>query len=283
MTLLPPSDVLSAVKKPPKKASPGKSVELSVGALVAIPMQNGHFASVWVLERVEGYRVLKRTEKESFYFLVLEGTWPALPSLAEVAASPVASHPPTMDVWSGVFWGAAPADFVVVGTKEPTAEDIARMKANGPMVFQNAEHVRSELYTHWRLAHEPAALHAEWQEAAEARARAKAERRAKLGLPELLREKPFSHWRAHWGTKIAREANTIVAEATQALIDLDGGTKAQRTKILKGIVDRFNALYDREGCVETGEAEEIVTRVEELARAVGLSNEDEALTGHRDW
>jgi hypothetical protein len=48
-------------------------------------------------------------------------------------------------------------------------------------------------------------------------------------------------------------------------------------------VTELNTLDDREGCIETTEREEVVARVEELASFVGLSNEDEVLTGHRDW
>lgn len=58
----------------------------------------------------------------------------------------------------------------------------------------------------------------------------------------------------------------------------------QRPTDCQSLVElQFNALYDETGCIETGEASEVISRVEQLARLVGLSNDDEALTGHRDW
>ena len=277
--------------KPTKNTSPVPAAlptPLSVGTLMAIPLPNGRYAAVWVLGIGEAYRVLRKLVKEQVHFLVLEGTWPNLPSAAEVAGQPLsASH--DSDIWKGVFWGEVPSDFVLAGVKDPTSADLARMTSEGPMVFQNAEHLRSELFRHFRLEHDRAAVEDEWRQAEEARARREAQRHASLTLPEMLREKPFAHWRSHWPAKIVREAQTIFAEATTELIALDavgaphGGTKRQRATILKRIVTRFNALYDREGCIETGEASDVIARLEDLASLVGLSNADEALSGHRDW
>ena len=53
--------------------------------------------------------------------------------------------------------------------------------------------------------------------------------------------------------------------------------------VLKRIVSELNALDDKEGCIETVEREQIVARIEALAGLVGISNEGEMLTGHRDW
>jgi len=52
---------------------------------------------------------------------------------------------------------------------------------------------------------------------------------------------------------------------------------------LKRVVSELNALDDKEGCIETVEREQIVARIEALAALVGVSNEDEKLTGHRNW
>jgi len=81
-----------------------------------------------------------------------------------------------------------------------------------------------------------------------------------------------------------REARRIFHDATRDLITLQAkGTKRQRTAVLKRIVTELNALYDTEGCIETVEREAVILRIEELASLVGVSNEDEKLTGHRDW
>ena len=52
---------------------------------------------------------------------------------------------------------------------------------------------------------------------------------------------------------------------------------------MKRVVSELNALDDKEGCIETVEREQIVARIEALAALVGVSNEDEKLTGHRNW
>jgi hypothetical protein len=81
-----------------------------------------------------------------------------------------------------------------------------------------------------------------------------------------------------------REARRIFRAATADLIALGArAPKAKRAAILKRIVTELNELYDREGCIETVEAGQLVHRIEELAALVGLDNADERLTGHRDW
>lgn len=151
------------------------------------------------------------------------------------------------------------------------------------MVFQNAEHLRAELFMHWRLVHDRPALEAEWRATEAARDAVKAERESNRTLPQMLKEKPFAHWRQHWPLPVVRKAHAIFREATKALIALESGTTDQKSAILKGITTQFNALYDDTGCIETGEAHELIARVTQLAKLVGLSNDDETLTGHRDW
>ncbi len=273
------------MKKPAPEAL---ATPLTVGNLLAIPMPNGFYAATWVLGLHEPYRDVRgRLVKGSVYFVVLEGHWKSLPTATDLAKARFAksegSHHANDD-WKGCFWGPIPADFVVAGTKAPTKAALALVaEASGTMVFQNAEHLRSELFKHWRLEHDRAAVEEEWRLADSARAARIAERKANLTLPQMLKEKPFAHWRDHWPVSVVRRARAIFSEATKALIDLDGGTKRQKTAILKGITTQMNALYDETGCIETGEASEVIARVEQLATLVGLSNDDEVLTGHRDW
>lgn len=273
------------VKKPAPKPLPDP---LTIGALLAIPMANGLFAAAWVLGLHEPYRDFRgKLVKQTVYFIVLDGHWQALPTAAQLSkarpATSAGSHRAT-DEWKGCFWGPIPNDFVVTGTKAPTKAALALVEEpSGTMVFQNAEHLRSELFQHWRLEHDRDALEEEWQKAEAARTARIAERNAKLTLPGMLKEKPFAHWRQHWPPSVVKRARAIFTDATKALIELDGGTKRQKVAILKGITTELNALYDQTGCIETGEASEVIARVEQLAKLVGLSNDDEALTGHRDW
>lgn len=254
-----------------------------VFSLVAIPLPNGRFAAVWVLEVGESFRVGKKLIGAQVRFVVLEGTWAKLPAEATLApAKPAKLH--DGGPWKGVFFGEVPIDFARVGTRAPRASELAELAdSEGTMVFQDAARLRGELFGHWRLEHDRPALEEEWRRADQERARRKAMRRAPQTLGDMLRERPFAHWREHWPVRVVREARAIFAEATARLVELEGGTKRERAKILKGIVTRFNELYAREGCIETGEATEVIARVTQMAELVGLSNEDEVLTGHRDW
>ena len=110
------------------------------------------------------------------------------------------------------------------------------------------------------------------------------ERRRTLTLPKMLREPVFASWSGRWSPRVVREARRIFRGATRELIALqEEGTKRQRTAVLRRIVSELNALDDKEGCIETVEREQIVSRIEALAALVGISNDDEKLTGHRDW
>jgi hypothetical protein len=152
------------------------------------------------------------------------------------------------------------------------------------MVFQNGEQCRSTLFQQWRLTYDRPAVEAEWALAEVERQNRAEERRRTLTLPMMVREPVFASWSEMWPPRVVREARRIFRDATRELIALqEKGTKRQRTAVLKRIVNELNALDDKEGCIETVEREQIVARIEALAALVGLSNEDEKLTGHRDW
>ena len=44
--------------------------------------------------------------------------------------------------------------------------------------------------------------------------------------------------------------------------------------MLRRIIDEFNALDARAGCIETSEREEVIGRVEELASLVGFEQQE---------
>jgi hypothetical protein len=99
----------------------------------------------------------------------------------------------------------------------------------------------------------------------------------------MLREPLFSRGSARDAAHVVREAQRIFRTATKELIGLVSGTRRERTKVLKRITTELNALDDQTGFIQTVEREQLVTRIEELAALVGISNQDEKLTGHRDW
>jgi hypothetical protein len=154
----------------------------------------------------------------------------------------------------------------------------------GTLIYQGGEDVRAQLLNHWRVKNDGPALEAE-----RAAGRAKDEqrelaRRKALSLPKMRDAKPFASWSKKWPARAVKQVRRIFRDATRDLIKLQRkGTARQRTVVLKRITSELNKLYDKEGCIETVEAEQLVARIEELAGLVGTSNEGERLTGHRDW
>jgi hypothetical protein len=243
-------------------------------------------AAIWVLE----VGVLQVGKPPYCTFHVMAGFWPALPGPDQVAAMrpseqphPGGLLPGYENVWKGWSQGAVPEDFAIVGQRALSAKERASVEnASGTMVFQDGEHLRSELYRHWRWIHDREALEAEWARASAAREARAAERRTTLTLPKLLRERLFAS--APWRPSVLRDVRRVFRDAIRELIALEkGGTKRRRIAALKRIVSDLNALDDGEGFIETPEREAFVARIEELARLVGVDNEDERLTGHRDW
>ena len=255
--------------------------ELGPGDLVAIPLPSGLFGLMWIITASAEY---------GFHLLVMDGFWAARPTAEDVRrAQPARSErqlPPGYDdVWKGWFDGRVPDDFMVVARRAPSAKAKAYIEnARGTMIFGTAAAVRDEMHRRWRWKHDRAAIEAELAAAHARREQAAADRRAAMTLPGMLRERIFASWSDRWPPRVVREARRIFRDATKELIALErGGTSRARAKVLRRITTELNALDDRTGCIESVERDEIVARVEELARLVGLTNANEKLTGHRDW
>lgn len=265
------------------RRKPGQQTPVKSGSLVAIPLPNGIYSVVWILE-AEAYE-----GRGHFCFLIMAGFLPAMPGQNDLASlrpaeSPGGAFPGRANVWKGCFFGDFPMDFAVVGERSLPPKEHPFFAGEGTMVFQDGEDARTQLYRSWRLLFDRPALEAEWAKSDAARQKAADERRRNLTLPRMLRERVFPTWPQLWPPRVVREARRIFRDATRELIALqEAGTKRQRAAVLKRIVAEFNALDDKEGCIETVEREEIVARVAALAALVGLSNEAETLTGHRDW
>jgi hypothetical protein len=255
---------------------------MSEGDIVAVPLANGRFGLVHVIE-VDG--------DGNVTFLVMDGFWDELPDARAAAAARPARYPAPVrlpgydDIWKGWFRGAVPGDFGTVGRRAPSAEELAYVKnTSGTMIFGTPNDLRDELHRAWRLQYDRPALEAEWAAAGAARARRATDRRKTLTLAKLLREPVFPGRSSRLSVRVAREVRRIFRDATQDLIALQAsGTKRERTAVLRRITTELNALDDGEGFIETVEAELLISRIEELAALVGLSNEDERLTSRRDW
>ena len=224
-----------------------------------------------------------------FHFVVLSGFHRALPRKSRLAALHVAEDPDgefpgRENVWKGCLFGDLPTDFKKVGERSMRRARPFFFTGEGTSVFQDGEHLRTALFRQWRLVHDRSALEAELAQQSARREKRVDERRRTLTLPRMLRESIFANWTEMWGSAVVREARRIFRDATRDLIALqDGGTKRQRTAVLRRIVREFNDLDHPTGCIESVERDQIIRRIEELARLVGVSNENEALTRDRDW
>jgi len=271
-------------RKGPAMHRQARARALDVGDVVAVPLPNGRYGAFCVIDVNEGAR----------RFFVVDGFWDKVPTAAAVARLRPMKLPfgqrDTLhgDDWKGWFDGRIPTDFVTLRRARLSASLQALAVPEGTMIFQDADHFRTYLYRQWCWLHDREALEAEW---AADRARYEREqvaraaaRKATNSLPRMLRERPFARWREHWPPRAVRAVHAAFRTATEELIAL-GARAPRRSKeaVFRRLMDALNALYDREGCIETEEATALVERIEELARLVGLNNDDERLTGQRDW
>lgn len=226
-------------------------------------------------------------------FFVVDGFWDRAPTREQLSSPtpmgyPYGSRhllPGQDDVYKGSFIGAIPDDFIVVHSV--TLDARRYQVAQGTFVFQDAEHLRARLLVRYRELHDAPALEAEREtaqrESVRERARREAERKANTTLETLLAEKPFASWGGHWGARIVKLMRATFATATKELIEVREGSAHAKKAVFTRLLATLNAIYDREGCIETGEATELVARIEEMGRLVGLDNANERLTGTRDW
>jgi hypothetical protein len=250
----------------------------SPGAIFCIPLANGKFGAALVVE-----------SGSDFQFLVLNGYWDSRPVQEDVAGRSLMSmHPVSWghphQPFKGWFQGPFPDLFSICG--HGSLSNYADALASNAMVFQSPGHFAEAFFERWRWEFDPEALVKEQELRRIAYESEERERRERRSLKAMLRERPFAHWSEMWPKSAVNEAHRIVRSATKRLIELHqmpDASKTEQLAVLKRVVDEFNELYDRTGCIETQEAGEVVDWVEQLALRVGLSNEDESLTGHRNW
>jgi hypothetical protein len=247
------------------------------GDVFAIPLANGKFGAAVLIEAGREFR-----------FVVLDGFWGSLPTYEEASSMDVMSMYETGrdEVFKGWFRAPFPESFVLLGRVSLETNELQTyLNPSGTMVFGTGARFAQTLLERWRWRFDREALVAEMERRRVAYEKKERKRRENRSLKTMLRERPFAHWAEQWPRSAVNNAHRIVREAARELIALEGApdAKAQRIAVLKRIVDDFNGLYDRTGCIETQEAGEIVDWVEQLASRVGLSNENEELTGHRRW
>lgn len=253
----------------------------SPGDVFCIPLANGKFGAALVVE-----------SGSEFQFLVLDAYWDARPSQEDVSGQSLMSMYPVVPglqsapyrPFKGWFRGPFPDVFLICGHSPLSNYSDALL--SDPMVFQNPGHFAEVLFERWRWKFDVEALMKEQELRRIAYETKERERRERRSLKTMLRERPFAHWSEMWPKSAVNEAHRIVRNATNRLIELQkipDASKTEKMSVLKRVVDEFNELYDRMECIETQEAADVVDWVEQLALRVGLSNEDENLTGHRKW
>ena len=254
---------------------------LAPGDVLGVPLPNGQFGAALVIQ-----------SGDSQILLVFDGFWDHLPSQGEVADAGFMPHLPRglksslyEDVFKGWFEGAVPNDFAPILHRALTPYEESLAEPRGTMVFQSPEHFREHLFERWRWIFDEKALMAEYEQRRLRYEEAERWRRRHRPLSQMMRERPFAHWIEMWPRSVVDEAHRILRGATRELIQLQkaNASPEDKERVLRSIVDHFNDLYERTGCIETTEAGDIVDRIEELAAKVGLDNEDESLTGHRAW
>lgn len=262
------------------------------GSLVAVPLPNGTFAILWIVEAgvyegVQRKRPHSRDASPRFQFVVMAGFHRAIPkalAALRVAEDPSGDFPGRENVWKGCFFSKLPNDFTKIGARSLTRARPYYFSGEGTSIFQDGEHCRAQLFLQWRLTHDRPALEAEWARADAQRKKRVDSRRRTLTLPKMLRERIFESWLQLWPRRAVLAARRVFRDATRDLIALQRtGTRRQRIAVFKRLVTAFNALYDREGCIESVERDQIARRIDELARLVGLSNAREELLAGRDW
>lgn len=256
----------------------------AVGVNFVVPLRRGWFGAGRVISARPG----RRPRDFSYVFLVLDGFWRIAPEAHTLAAcAPMAGPFREESAWKGWFKGTWPSGFKILTATELTpAEREHAADESGTMVFQSPDHFAQVLLEQWRWRHDRDAFMKAQDEAVARHASKASARREGLTLEHMARERPFSHWGEHWPKTVVAAARKTFADATRALMKIKGRSaraRTQREAVLRGIVDTFNELEARHECIETTEREEVVARIEELARLAGVTNAKERLTGHRDW
>jgi hypothetical protein len=249
---------------------------LEVGDVVSIRLPNGRYGALCVVHR---------PNDDARDFFVIDAFWEAKPSDID-HLRPMGlprgerARPGQESVWRGSFSGRVPDDFVVVRRVELPASVRRAAVPRDTNIDGMADTVRAHLYSQWRWLHDREALEAEEK----GLARKTRPRKRADTLRKMLRERPFADWRRCSPASAVSAVQAAFRVATAALIELGpNAPRGPKEKVFRQLMTELNAIDRREPCIDTGERDELIERIEALAELVGLSNADERLTGSRDW
>ena len=257
----------------------------SPGVIYAAKLPNGLFAACQVI----------RADAESCLALCLEGNWPQPPRLEDAAsAGELAQQRQFFSgmVARGIVTGPPPESFISVGRAQLSPTRAANTKVLSDYSWERLVECN---YLEWRWVHDRAAFEAEvkarekLRKAArkEANSATDAEREKRLNgltLQKFRSEKLFPNWSKLPGKEVAAKAQSIFEIATDELLALgEKRTAAVIKKILKRVITDFNALDKaHNGCIETGERENILEHFQTLADLVAYKGWKN-LFAERDW
>lgn len=255
------------------------------------PPETGRYAALKVL----GVR------DKLFIVAVLDGVWPALPSLAQARRAAVLKEhrfayqggPAVFGVHVDGWKPSDMQDFHLLGADSLTGAE--RKLAADLSRYAILSHAGLNAEGEWRWKHDRAALEAEVQaeDAAEKTRQAAREDRYRTRLSvltwdQLLAETPFENWTP--SPPYPPEAFTLAArqtihDACRALSAL--GPKPRKTEVravLRACVEWFNTADESAGgVIETEEREDICAVLEEMAHVARQKGLVEEIEVWRDW
>ncbi|MGW4251849.1 hypothetical protein [Streptomyces californicus] len=273
------------------KRSPKSPLDVDPGAVFAFRTSPLHPDSPPETGRFGAFTVVARAP-ELIVVAVVDGVWDRMPALEDVREHRVLrrrrfAHTGRPAVFAcGADDTTGPADLTALGTVPLTAE---QTELAGPYLsprgvgtsFSTLALADSDVEGEWRWTHDRDALLREREAVEERRRRAAeaekeryAERLAGLTWDQLLAETPFERWTPSPPFPPAAFRRAAVRRVHKACRELRAlGPKPRKPsarKVLKALVQWFNAADQAAGWViETEEREDVCRVLEELAHVAG--------------
>jgi len=186
-------------------------------------------------------------------------------------------------VW---VWDLIPEEYVVIGQIALTDED----HAVSSKAYGGWENVPIQVFLQWRWDYDRAAVLAEDEKAATAKAQARqaATEAREQYLKKLTLENLDGHdWFSKWSSDRAElpipESRKLISDLVRSLRSQPKVTKAMATKLLRATVQGFNKLDASRQFIDTIEREEIYEVLEQVLCAARFPQLIDCVENWRDW
>jgi hypothetical protein len=272
---------MARTKKPPLPKA---------GDAFAVPLEDGRYGVCRVLIDTTSPEAKGLGRGRSI--LVAGSAWigDAVPTAADPALRPILRK--THHSWAGdpeVQWvdDAPPADFVLIGTIPPTADEAA-MTCD---VFGGWASFAIQPLAQWRWDHDQEAVIAADAERkardAERGHEAQRERQnylSRVTLADLRGHRFFPGWKDYPSRKLVAASRKIMADTVERLIALElTASEDARMGILRECIEAFNRLDAETTFIETVEREDICEEFEAVVHACGLGHHQDLADEWREW